>query len=118
MIWTQITQDDEEVVSYILNDLDSDYTPLDSSIMSRLEPVSISKLYTQALGFESRHAMLHEIDQQFMTLANSAMRGRGQAGGCSFYGHGRGRGRSTPSQKKDQPRCQIYRKPNHEAVDC
>jgi hypothetical protein len=77
MIWTQITQDDEEVVSYILNDLDSDYTPLDSSIMSRLESVSISKLYTQALGFESRHAMLHEIDQQFMTLANSAMRGRG-----------------------------------------
>jgi hypothetical protein len=45
--------DDEEIVSYILNGLDSDYTPLVSSIMSRLEPISVNELYAQALSFES-----------------------------------------------------------------
>jgi hypothetical protein len=116
--------DDEEIVSYILNGLDSDYTPLVSSIMSRLEPVSVNELYAQALGFESQQAMLHEINQQFMSTANSAMRRRGRGrgsstrGGRSFSSRGHGRGRSTSSQKKDQPRCQICKKPNHEAIDC
>jgi hypothetical protein len=69
------TLDDEEIVSYILNGLDSDYTPLVSSVMSRLEPISVNELYAQALGFESRQAMLHEADQQYLSSANSAMRG-------------------------------------------
>jgi hypothetical protein len=123
--------DDEKIVSYILNGLDAYYTPLVSSIMSWLEHVSVNELYAQALGFESRQPMLHETDQQFMSTANSAMRGHGrgrgsstlggsfgQTGGRSFSSRGRGRGRSTSSQKKDQPRCQICKKPNHEAVDC
>jgi hypothetical protein len=123
--------DDEEIVSYILNGLDSYYTPLVSSIMSRLESISLNELYAQALGFESRQAMLHETDQQFMSMANSSTRGRGrgrgssthggrfgQTRGCSFSSRGCGRGRSTSSQKRDQPRCQICKKPNHEAVDC
>jgi hypothetical protein len=74
--------------------------------------------------------MLHEMDQQFMSMENSAKRGCGrgrgsntrghfgQLRGHSFSGRGRGRGRSTSSQKRDQLRCQIYKKPNHEAVDC
>jgi hypothetical protein len=55
--------DDEEVMSYILNGLDSDYTLLVSSIMFHLEPIYVNELYTQALGFESRQTMLHETDQ-------------------------------------------------------
>jgi hypothetical protein len=47
------TLDDEEIVSYVLNGLDSNHTPFVSSIMSRLEPVSVNELYAQALGFES-----------------------------------------------------------------
>jgi hypothetical protein len=35
--------EDEEIVSYILNGLDSDYTPFVSSIMSRLEPISVNE---------------------------------------------------------------------------
>jgi hypothetical protein len=70
--------DDEEIVAYILNGIDSDHTPLVSSIMSRLEYVSVNELYAQALSFESRQAMLHETNQQFMSTANSAMRGRGR----------------------------------------
>ena len=38
--------DDEEIVSYILNGLDSDYTLLVLSIMSRVELVSVNELYT------------------------------------------------------------------------
>jgi hypothetical protein len=68
------TLDDEEIVSYILNSLDSDHTPFVSSIMSQLEPITVNELYAQALGFESQQAMLHETDQQFMSTANSAMR--------------------------------------------
>jgi hypothetical protein len=45
--------EDVEIISYILNVLDSDYTPFVSSIMSRLEPISVNELYAQALGFES-----------------------------------------------------------------
>jgi hypothetical protein len=41
--------DDEEIVSYILNGLDSDYTPLVSSIMSRLMN-SMHKLLALKVG--------------------------------------------------------------------
>jgi hypothetical protein len=80
------TLDDEEIVSYILNGLDSDHTPFVSSIMSRLESVMVNELYAQALGFESPQAMLHETDQQFMSTANSAMRGRGHGQGSNTRG--------------------------------
>jgi hypothetical protein len=43
--------DDEELVSSILHELDSDYVPLASSIMSRLKYISFNELYAQALGF-------------------------------------------------------------------
>jgi hypothetical protein len=66
--------------------MDSYYTPLVSSIMSRLESISVNELYAQALGFESRQAMLHETDQQYMTSANLAMRGRGRGRGSNNRG--------------------------------
>jgi hypothetical protein len=37
--------DDEEIVSYIPNGLDTDHTLFVSSIMSRLEHVSVNELY-------------------------------------------------------------------------
>jgi hypothetical protein len=43
--------------------------------MFQLEPILVNELYAQALDFESRQTMLHETYQQFMTSANSAMRG-------------------------------------------
>jgi hypothetical protein len=43
--------------------------------MSHLDPISINEVYVQALDFESRQAMLHEIDRQYMTSANLPMRG-------------------------------------------
>lgn len=54
--------DDEELVSSILHELDSDYVPLASTIMSRLKYISVNELYAQALGFNSKQAMLHQSD--------------------------------------------------------
>jgi hypothetical protein len=121
------TLDDEEIVSYILNGLDSDYTPLVSSVMFRLEPISVNELYAQALGFESRQTMLHEADQQYLSSTNLAMRGRGRGrsnsrgGRSGFFGRSRDRGHAqgVPNQRKDDRlRCQICKKPNHEASEC
>jgi hypothetical protein len=121
------TLDEEEIVSYILNGLDSHYTPLVSSVMSRLEPISVNELYAQALGFESRQAKLHEADQQYLSSANSAMRGRGRGRsngrggryGSSGRGRDRGHAQGGPNQRKDDRlRCQICKKPNHEALEC
>jgi hypothetical protein len=76
--------------------------------------------------------MLIESDQQYMSSVNSAMRGRGRGrnNNCGGYGHGsrsnmsggrflgRGRGRDGGNQKKDEIRCQICKKLNHEADAC
>jgi hypothetical protein len=95
--------------------MDSDYTPLVSSIMSRLESISVNELYAQALGFESRQAMVHETDQHYMTSANLAMRGRGRGRGSnnrggrfgstegrSFSGRGRGCGWYSSQKRINQ----------------
>ncbi|WVZ57882.1 hypothetical protein U9M48_008217 [Paspalum notatum var. saurae] len=74
--------EDEEIVSYILNGLDSEYTPLVSSVMSRTDPISVNELYAQALSFESRQDMLYGAEpQQFSSSVDSAMRGRGRGRG-------------------------------------
>lgn len=52
------TLDDEELVSYILAGLDIDYNPLVSSIAARVEPISISDLYAQMMGFDMRMELL------------------------------------------------------------
>jgi hypothetical protein len=57
--------EDEEIVSYILNALDSTYTPLVSSVMSRMDAISINDLYSQALGYEHRQDMLRRDEDGF-----------------------------------------------------
>jgi hypothetical protein len=46
--------DDEELSSYVLAGLDSEYNSLVSSITARVEPISIGELYSQLLAFETR----------------------------------------------------------------
>jgi hypothetical protein len=45
--------DDEELTEYIITGLDEDYTPLVSALCTRVEPISISVLYSQLLNFET-----------------------------------------------------------------
>jgi hypothetical protein len=46
--------EDEELVEYILAGLDFKYNPVVSAVVARVEPISISELYTQVLAFEMR----------------------------------------------------------------
>lgn len=44
--------DDEELVSYILIGLDMEFNHIASAVLARVEPISVSELYTQLLAFE------------------------------------------------------------------
>jgi hypothetical protein len=46
--------DNEELVMYICNGLDTEYNSLVSALVTRLEPITPSELYSQLLSFESR----------------------------------------------------------------
>lgn len=108
--------DDDEMVSFILNGLDHDYNPIVSS-------VQVVQMRLEMLDQRS--------GTQYQSSANSASRGRG---GYNSHGHGSNRGRGTgrrgsggrctsPSTNKtggqsSKPRCQIYSKPNHTALEC
>jgi hypothetical protein len=46
--------DDEELVEYIITNLDEEYTPLVSALCTRVEPISICEPFSQLLNFETR----------------------------------------------------------------
>jgi hypothetical protein len=83
--------DDEELVMYICNGLDPEFNPLVSALITRVEPVTPTELYSQLLSFETR------LELQLGTgssSANSAGRGGGRGGNQQSRGSGRGaRGR-------------------------
>jgi hypothetical protein len=51
---------DEELVEYIITDLDDEYTPLVYALCTRKEPISVSELYSQMLNFETRIDLFQE----------------------------------------------------------
>jgi hypothetical protein len=133
---------DEEFVAYILTGLDEEiYNSLVSSIVTRLEPISPSELYTQMLSFELR------LNKQFdgsYSSANAATHDYGTSwsrGGSIQNDHGRGRGCTggrgpslggrdsysnnqchAPGSSFDvgqsRPRCQVCMKIGHIASTC
>ena len=48
--------EDDEVISYILAGLDSEYNPCIESVCARVDPISLSDLYAQLLSTEARIA--------------------------------------------------------------
>jgi uncharacterized membrane protein YgcG len=131
--------DDEELTEYIITGLDEDYTPLVSALCARVEPISISELYSQLLNFETRIGLLTDSSQRSVnaTGRGSSTRGRGGVrgrnggrggfhGGSSrggfMRGSGRGRGGQNRnffnSEQEDRPRCQVCFKKNHTTAEC
>jgi hypothetical protein len=127
------------LTEYIITGLDEDYTPLVSALCVRVEPISISELYSQLLNFETRTGLLTDNSQRSVnaTGRGSSTRGRGGVrgingghggfrGGSSRGGfmHGSGRGRGGQnrnffnSEQEDRPRCQVCFKKNHTAAEC
>ena len=62
---------DDEVVSHILNGLDYDYNPFVSSMLSRVEPISLSDLLSQLLSYDLRLDMYQE-GGQYQSSAKAA----------------------------------------------
>jgi hypothetical protein len=48
--------DDDDIVSYILNDLDSDYNTLIEQVICMTDPIIPEMLYSHLLDIEARHA--------------------------------------------------------------
>jgi hypothetical protein len=138
---------DEEFTTYVLTGLDEDfYNPLVSSIVTRVEPISLPELYSQMLSYELR------VDKQFgggygsQISANATACGRVSShprrGGSGLgRGHGQSRGtghgvpssshgsfnnnanyrRPTPTDQvggQARPKCQVYLKLGHTASVC
>ena len=45
--------DDEEMVAYIINGLDVEFNPVTSALITRVEPITMSELFSQLLSFET-----------------------------------------------------------------
>jgi hypothetical protein len=79
--------DDEDLVSYILAGLDSDFDSVISAVTARAEP--ITELYSQLIGYEQRQ----ELRGKDYSMANAASRGGGFSRGQG-RSHGRGNNNS------------------------
>jgi hypothetical protein len=132
--------DDEELTKYIITGLDEDYTPRVSALCARVEPISISELYSQLMNFETRTRLLADSSQRSInatgrggsTRGRGGVRGRnrGRGGfrgdssrGGFMRGSGRGRGGQNcnffnSEQEEPPPRCQVCFKKNHTAAEC
>lgn len=71
--------EDEEMMCYILNDLDPDFNPLVSALVTRVEPISLSELYSQLLRFETRLEL-----QQGGSGSSSSVNATGKGGHGGF----------------------------------
>jgi hypothetical protein len=130
--------DEEELVKYIITDLDDEYTPLVSALCARKEPILVSELYSQMLNFETRIGLFQEGNQYRSVNAANRRGSRGRGGsrghggghtspadhgtstptGRGGFGQGFGRGRGRSSNYTDHVICQVCGKKNHTAVEC
>jgi hypothetical protein len=121
--------DDEEITSYILNGLDNENNSVVSSIAARVNPISISKLYSQLLAHETRLDLQSQgTGRQSSSSVNTTSHGRGGftrgrggrgpgARGGNMSG-GRGRGDSPYKPRNKFPPCQICGKTKQSVFKC
>ena len=85
--------DEEELVEYVLANLDYDYNGTVSAIVGRSTPISIAKAYSQLVAFETRLALTGGGGVSSGSSVNVASRG-GRSGGNFNLGRGGGLGRA------------------------
>ncbi|WVZ63086.1 hypothetical protein U9M48_012751 [Paspalum notatum var. saurae] len=119
--------EDDDIISYILNGLDSDYNPFVSS-MAVKDNLMLSDMYAQLLAYEARLAQQNNDGGRFYSSANTAARGRGRGagrgrgrspGGRCFGSGGRSfsAGRGHPDQD-EPPICQLCERHGHTVHEC
>ncbi|XP_021308098.1 uncharacterized protein LOC110432303 [Sorghum bicolor] len=103
--------DDEEVASYILAGLDTDFDPVVSSMSSRVESLTLGELYSHLVSWEQRMDLRQPNNSG--TSVNTATRGGrggsqrgggGGRGGGFQRGGGRNRGRGNHNNNRDNNR--------------
>jgi hypothetical protein len=121
--------DDEEIASYILAGLDYEYNSVVSSIVARVDPISLGELYSQLLAHETRLDLQSQgIRGQSPASVNTPSCGRGGfTRGCGGRGPsscggstsgGRGCGDLSYNPRNKFPPCQICGKTNHSVFKC
>ena len=85
--------EDEEIASYILAGLDTDYNPVVSAMTARVEPLTLGDLFTQLVSWEQRMDLLTRGSGSSANIASRGGRGGfGRGGGGRGRGNGGGRG--------------------------
>jgi hypothetical protein len=83
--------DDEDLVSYILTGLDSNFDLMISVVVARAKPITVPELYNQLVGYKQHQ----ELRGKEYSMANAAPRGRGgpplRGGFTRGRGHKHGR---------------------------
>jgi hypothetical protein len=116
---------DDELVAYLLADLDEEYNPMFTTVVAHVDPVSPSNLYAQLLSFE-QHTHLQApttsgSSSSAMTAShNRGFPGRGASG--SDHDHAEGRGRFSRGRGRffggSHPQCQVCLKIGHTTNNC
>ena len=115
----------EELVSYILTGLDTDFNPVVTTVMVRVEPISVAELYALLISFEQCMKMQNEGSESSMNMAakgcHGAHGGRGGGGRGGFWrGNkgGRGSGSGNCGNFQAGVFCQLCGKEGHAVVRC
>jgi hypothetical protein len=114
--------DDEDLVSYILTGLDSDFDSVISAVAAHAEPITVPELYSQLIGYEQRQ----ELHGRDYSTANAVTRGRGSplVHGSFTRGRGRGSGRNFDNNgggyhgSNNHVECQLCGKKGHTIQRC
>jgi hypothetical protein len=123
---------DDELIAYILVDLNEDFNPVFTAVVARVDPIKPSELYSQLLSFEHHTNLQANSSTGGSSSAMSASRspglgaGRAPAGyarGCGRgwacgRGHGGSSNRGGGSGNSSRPECQICGNLGHRAKTC
>jgi hypothetical protein len=126
---------DDELIAYLLTGLDEAYNPVLTSIIARVDLITLSELYCQLLSFEQHTSLQDSLMQGGVSSAMTTSRGRGYSTGgrgpgpsSRESGCGRGRNqrdgfsnqhnRGNNSSSSFRPQCQVCSKTGHTAKTC
>jgi hypothetical protein len=123
----------DELVAYLLANLDEDFNPFFTAIVARVDLISPSELYAQLLSSEHHTNLQGTTTSGTSSSTLSAVRGRGSGGSSRDNSRGRGHGhgpsrggfnnQSGKSSKSGSgssscPQCQLCLKIGHSAKTC
>ena len=122
--------EDDDLIGYILNGLDSEYNPFVSSISIK-DTLTLSDVYAQLLSYEARLVQQRTEEFRSYSSASTTSRGRGRGNfrgrgpssgsGCGYNSNSSNNSNTRTSSTEDQdegPLCQLCERYGHTVHDC